>query len=455
MEKEELARNTMSESLPLHFNNIEVHPLRRHVRVLLMLLVVVTYFYYNLSTSSDSEEDESSISASTSYEYEQQQYAASSKPGFAACLLALDDTIRLYEWIAYHFTVLPLSSLVIALDPKSSNESLIEVHYMAQQWIKLGLNITVWHLDESLVRAKLWPDDPKVYDLKGLQTISNFYAKEQVGFFTACTHHFLDRGKEKYLLHTDTDEFLSYNLIDPTENFTHYDDNSMVSWIPKETRADTRKQAIPIRQQAHTALMNNTTILSFIENQERSNASSYFPTSTGCTRIVGVVYGTNTTDQTKDEILMTKKYQMKQKKLGDGFSKVMLDISKISESRGELQQTSTIHNPFPKFCGYNGKWTSGVDFISSILKLSHYIGSLESFMERGSGAGSWINKQNEDVWKGRNQQSSPYTDKVDTSMGRWVDVFLSRVGKDVGEELLFEPLRRRIMSVRQALNITI
>ena len=152
---------------------------------------------------------------------------------------------------------------------------------------------------------------------------------------------------------------------------------------------------------------------------------------------------------------MTKKYQMKQKKLGDGFSKVMLDISKISESRGELQQTSTIHNPFPKFCGYNGKWTSGVDFISSILKLSHYIGSLESFMERGSGAGSWINKQNEDVWKGRNQQSSPYTDKVDTSMGRWVDVFLSRVGKDVGEELLFEPLRRRIMSVRQALNITI
>jgi len=49
-------------------------------------------------------------------------------PGFAICLLVLDYTIRLHEWVglAYHYTVLPLSSLFIGVDPKSSNDSVAE-----------------------------------------------------------------------------------------------------------------------------------------------------------------------------------------------------------------------------------------------------------------------------------------------------------------------------------------
>ena len=36
-----------------------------------------------------------------------------------ACLFIMDDTIRLTEWLAYHYTVLPLGHLVVAIDPKS------------------------------------------------------------------------------------------------------------------------------------------------------------------------------------------------------------------------------------------------------------------------------------------------------------------------------------------------
>lgn len=39
--------------------------------------------------------------------------------GFAACLLLKDDNHRLVEWIAYHYQVLPLRSLVVAIDPNS------------------------------------------------------------------------------------------------------------------------------------------------------------------------------------------------------------------------------------------------------------------------------------------------------------------------------------------------
>jgi hypothetical protein len=37
----------------------------------------------------------------------------------AGCLFIMDDTIRLLEWLAYHYTVLPLSHLMVAIDPKS------------------------------------------------------------------------------------------------------------------------------------------------------------------------------------------------------------------------------------------------------------------------------------------------------------------------------------------------
>jgi hypothetical protein len=36
-----------------------------------------------------------------------------------ACLFIMDDTIRLLEWLAYHYTVLPLGHLVVAIDPRS------------------------------------------------------------------------------------------------------------------------------------------------------------------------------------------------------------------------------------------------------------------------------------------------------------------------------------------------
>jgi len=59
---------------------------------------------------------------------------AEEKKGVAACVLVLDDTIRLFEWVAYHYTVLPLSTLVIGFDPNSSNESIAEYHVMPENW---------------------------------------------------------------------------------------------------------------------------------------------------------------------------------------------------------------------------------------------------------------------------------------------------------------------------------
>eukprot|EP00804_Cyclotella_cryptica_P010273 CCRYP_016730-RA/>CCRYP_016730-RA protein AED:0.37 eAED:0.87 QI:0/0/0/1/1/1/2/0/331 len=267
---------------------------------------------------------------------------------------------------------------------------------------------------------------------------------------SSCTHHFLDRAKEKYLILTDTDEFLSFNFILPDEDISHFNRNSIFSLGAKDTpsigkRARDRLEAWPIR--AIAGRNPNQTILSFIESQQELQ-QTYFPAQSGCTRIVGLAYGTNTTDDLEDEPLMTKKYQHRQKYPHDKFSKVMLELPKISESRDELNHIESIHNPFPKLCGMNGKHSSGQDFSGSVLKVAHYVGTIEGWLERGGGKGSHLYRQDRKSWEDKNTQFGPYTEELDLYMGAWVDFFIAKVGIHSADELLYKPIRQRIRVIR-------
>jgi hypothetical protein len=186
------------------------------------------------------------------------------QPAFAACLLVLDDTIRLNEWVAYHYTELPLSSLIIGLDPKSSESSIAEIHSMSHRWSPFGLNITVWSTDPF----------PKTYEyVSHYNHPPGSYKWRQENLVQSCTRHFLEKGEEVWLLLTDTDEFLSYNFIQPRENISHFDKDSIFHGkrAPSvEKRAADRVEALPIRRQAlafskQRATSANNTIFSFIE----------------------------------------------------------------------------------------------------------------------------------------------------------------------------------------------
>ncbi len=364
-------------------------------------------------------------------------------PGFAACLLVLDDMIRLHEWVAYHYTVLPLSSLVIGLDPKTSNDSIAEIQSMAQSWKDVGLNITIW------------PTNPKRYEVKMSRQENKMpeYQRMQTHFVTSCTHHFIDRAKENWLLLADSDEFLSYNLIKQGEEEESPNSIFQGPTAPsKEKIASDREQALPIREQLLDYIHQNTTILSLIQEQKDNSSQTYFPSISGCTRVVGLAFGTNVTNGNKGEILMTRKYQTHQKALHNRFSKVILELPKIRSRH--LTHYETIHNPFPKLCGKNGRFSSGQDFKSSVLRVSHYIGSLESWVERGGGK-EFRRAQNVETWEKKNADGGPYEeDQLDTSMGYWFDTFLSKVGNDAGEKLLLKPLRNRIDYVRSKQNMS-
>ena len=217
------------------------------------------------------------------------------------------------------------------------------------------------------------------------------------------------------------------------------------------------RQALTFSEQGSSSGIDNT-ILTFIETQRASNTSlrGYFPSQSGCTRIVGLTYGTNESSEATsssdaknvENNLTTKRYQQHSMILKDAFSKVMIELPRIKKDRNELLRTESIHNPFPSLCGWNGRHSSGQDFMGSVLKVAHYVGSVESWLERGFGKGTNIRKQDISEWRKRNLKGAPYIDEFDTRMSSWYKKFEAKVGKEGAEELLLQPIQARIEYVR-------
>jgi hypothetical protein len=91
----------------------------------------------------------------------------------------------------------------------------------------------------------------------------------QLTLVSSCTHHFLEKGYEEWLLLTDTDEFLSYNYILPGENISHFDKDSIFQGrrapSVQKRATDRVKASLTFSEQGRGSP--NNTILSFIETQ--------------------------------------------------------------------------------------------------------------------------------------------------------------------------------------------
>ena len=58
---------------------------------------------------------------------------------FSACLLVMDDNAHLIEWLAYHYTLLPLRRLILGVDPRSKTRPT----EILQRW-RGRIDITEW-----------------------------------------------------------------------------------------------------------------------------------------------------------------------------------------------------------------------------------------------------------------------------------------------------------------------
>lgn len=78
---------------------------------------------------------------------------------FSACLLVMDDNHRLVEWMAYHYHVLPLRYLVVAVDPRSQTSPT----KVLNRWRRMGVFIEEWDdfkfMKKDIAKNKIGDDE--------------------------------------------------------------------------------------------------------------------------------------------------------------------------------------------------------------------------------------------------------------------------------------------------------
>lgn len=85
------------------------------------------------------------FNSNSTIEHPNENNKSTQQQGVSACLLVNDENPRLPEWLAYHYHVLPLRSLIITIDPASRTSPLD----ILNRW-RRELEIIVWEEEEFL-----------------------------------------------------------------------------------------------------------------------------------------------------------------------------------------------------------------------------------------------------------------------------------------------------------------
>lgn len=132
---------------------------------------------------------------------------------FGGCLLIKDDNHWLLEWLAFHYHVMPLRRLIVAIDPDSQTSP----KNILARWNYL-MKITTWTDDNFITPVP--KRMIKAYDKNNTQLM--YHRHRQNSFYTKCLHE-LKREKVPWVHLTDTDEFIAINYASgPLYNLTKH-----------------------------------------------------------------------------------------------------------------------------------------------------------------------------------------------------------------------------------------
>jgi hypothetical protein len=375
----------------------------------------------------------------------------------SACMLAMDDSIRLTEWIAYHYTILPLGSLMIAIDPNSQSQN--RVMKILSLW-KNRINIIAYTNDSDWMPFKFdegW--GRRIYretgelagwlkNRSGPVYRSQSHKRRQNGFILHCMRRFKEELHQRepwrdestdiipeWVIMTDSDEFLVYNYIHADEeNVTNYE---LVRGVTKEKVDETRRKMIPRRRRL-PALDRHVTVADWlaVENGNRR-----------CWKLTGLPMSSY--DSRKGLIdhdvpqgvnashLMTLRFRKSGLRRGN-FSKVFLDVSWGTMDLYAKDDVQNIHNPQKRICGLNGHTGSNADYIASVFRINHYSsGSLESHVERANDRRS----PNKNVSFHRFQSRNIDPVFEDDDVRPWIQWFIDKVGIMEAKRLLVDPMK--------------
>jgi len=324
---------------------------------------------------------------------------------FSACLLIKDDNRILPEWLAYHYTVMPLRRLIVLPDPLSitSPEPILE------KFKEIGMNITFWGDKDFNSMATNWyskaanPDDMK-------ERKNSAYKYRQLQFYHKCLLHLKElNGTATWTMLTDTDEYIVFN-----------------NYFEREVAQNKTQNSQDLR--FNLPKIGHLTVSEYIAKAVKIGKACW--SSLPCDVLPRLTFGSfeSSAQQVAANVppgfhalsfnTMQFRFHEDPAKKGNDIGKSIIDVTRWDGlfPAGPHRINNNCCHPWPRFS-------------EAELRIHHYTGSLTTFL-RSKGEDD---PRGESTFRNRNAGVDPNLSNDD--IRGWLQRFVDNVGQETAHEL--------------------
>jgi hypothetical protein len=335
---------------------------------------------------------------------------------FGACLMIKEDNDLLYEWLSYHYTMLPLRYVFVGSDEGNGHDP----DEVLRRWKAANTGLEYRIVNASSFMHRHGQRNAK--DATDRQDAHHSFIHRQKAFITTCVEFMKAKGLH-WVTFIDSDEFVVMNRLGKDENLTASPSKEPNAVDPTAYQL---RQALPRHD-------SNMTILETISELKR--IQNFSP----CYTMPRVLYGAlenitcpkshSVTEIARsnfnyDEMSTLRFHQHARK--GDfsqsKYGKVMMDVSNLSDAT-IAQTPKNIHRPYKPECR-----PGVVHFPEAVFYLNHYIGSWERYNSRVD------NRRNRQEWEQRAYITTATS--CEQAIFQWFPRFVETVGEERARFLL-------------------
>mmetsp|Transcript_17426 Transcript_17426/g.24736 ORF Transcript_17426/g.24736 Transcript_17426/m.24736 type:complete len:485 (+) Transcript_17426:68-1522(+) len=347
---------------------------------------------------------------------------------FSACLLIKDGNILLPEWLAYHYTVLPLRRLIVGVDPLSHTDP----KQIFDSYGSIGMDISIWKNDSFWVNGyeahekKDYPITNET-DHEGLRLRHRY---RQLVFYKSCMQQLHDENQTWTVL-IDVDEYLAFNYYEEQEG--------PPTWCKKNvTCAEDYAKSIQDGTHPRTLLDRSPTATVAEHIGKHGVDKNYDGVDKPCVIFGRYLFVSKESSSSREEIqrgldsdfnatlFHTLRYRYRAP-----LSTYQLGKSIVDVSRYDGRDLTNIHRPLGKFCTGNNAYVHNA---AMSFRVHHYIGSWETFRRPG------FDTRGKGFFDKRNNVKNLVVDNTtprysSSENSTWLTQFAKLVGKEKALEL--------------------
>jgi hypothetical protein len=338
--------------------------------------------------------------------------------GFSACLMIMDDNAHLIEWLAYHYQMLPLRRLIIAVDPRSETSP----NEILQRWQTQQdpskhhrmIEITTWS-DVDFMPPHNMDAHKKIPDWQ-TERITDLHRKRQEHFYARCMSRLHYEGKGWTALF-DTDEYILANANAQGEHFIQDRQHPEATILELIHRAHKENEWFGKKLDKSPCISMARLRFGVLESEQEAPSSSN--NEVVHQHVVPPGFSGN-----DFQTLRWRHHGGRGSKKINKIGKAIIDLSRVDSALFLPTTQVMVHLPIKQYCNGDDLWLLNV---WSPFIMHHYGGTWEQWSHR---------KDSRGLRTRENYDKMAYNKGTDNNIRPWLRYFVQNVGYSVAKDLL-------------------